>query len=166
MNETHSSSSLPSSLPSSLFPYINKTGDSPRRRTCTWSSSSTPGRKATSSAWYVLSPPPPPPLAHSTSSFEPPRSPLPSYHPPTHPPTQGISSFSGTAKATQDADNVLILQRHQGRHYLDLRKNRFDGDLVRPTHPPTHPPTYLFTYPSTHPPRASFLSSSKSTTAP
>lgn len=41
----------------------------------------------------------------------------------------GISSFSGTAKATQDADNVLILQRHQGRHYLDVRKNRFDGDL-------------------------------------
>ena len=24
---------------------------------------------------------------------------------------------------------MLILQRHQGRHYLDLRKNRFDGDL-------------------------------------
>jgi twinkle protein len=41
----------------------------------------------------------------------------------------GISSFSGTAKATQDADNVVILQRHQGRHYLDVRKNRYDGDL-------------------------------------
>lgn len=24
---------------------------------------------------------------------------------------------------------MVILQRHQGRHYLDLRKNRFDGDL-------------------------------------
>lgn len=24
---------------------------------------------------------------------------------------------------------MIILQRHQGRHYVDLRKNRFDGDL-------------------------------------
>lgn len=39
------------------------------------------------------------------------------------------SSIFGSAKATQEADNVLIIQ--QGRHYrfLDIKKNRFDGEL-------------------------------------
>merc|ERR1711871_729152 len=40
-----------------------------------------------------------------------------------------ISSVFGTAKATQEADNVIILQRVEGRKMVDIRKNRFDGDL-------------------------------------
>uniref|UniRef100_M4BHJ2 SF4 helicase domain-containing protein n=1 Tax=Hyaloperonospora arabidopsidis (strain Emoy2) TaxID=559515 RepID=M4BHJ2_HYAAE len=40
-----------------------------------------------------------------------------------------LSSVFGTAKATQEADNVLILQRTQGKSTLDVRKNRFDGTL-------------------------------------
>ncbi|TFJ87895.1 hypothetical protein NSK_001242 [Nannochloropsis salina CCMP1776] len=41
----------------------------------------------------------------------------------------GGEELTGRSKATQDADNVVILQRHQGRHYLDVRKYRYDGDL-------------------------------------
>lgn len=40
-----------------------------------------------------------------------------------------LSSVFGTAKATQEADNVLILQRLRGVSKLDIRKNRFDGSL-------------------------------------
>ncbi|KDO18497.1 hypothetical protein SPRG_16173 [Saprolegnia parasitica CBS 223.65] len=40
-----------------------------------------------------------------------------------------LSSVFGTAKATQEADNVLILQRIKGEMKLDIRKNRFDGTL-------------------------------------
>ncbi|ETV87248.1 hypothetical protein H257_02207 [Aphanomyces astaci] len=46
-----------------------------------------------------------------------------------------LSSVFGTAKATQEADNVLILQRNRGDVKLDVRKNRticldrFDGSL-------------------------------------
>lgn len=40
-----------------------------------------------------------------------------------------LSSVFGTAKATQEADNVLILQRTRGQNKLDVRKNRFDGSL-------------------------------------
>uniref|UniRef100_UPI00398E7855 twinkle mtDNA helicase isoform X3 n=1 Tax=Pristiophorus japonicus TaxID=55135 RepID=UPI00398E7855 len=44
------------------------------------------------------------------------------------------ASIFGTAKASQEADNVLILQDKklvsgQGRRYLQVTKNRFDGDL-------------------------------------
>lgn len=40
------------------------------------------------------------------------------------------SSVFGSAKATQEADNVLILQRGLGRFKrLDVKKNRFDGEL-------------------------------------
>ncbi|XP_067858189.1 twinkle protein, mitochondrial [Heptranchias perlo] len=44
------------------------------------------------------------------------------------------ASIFGTAKASQEADNVLILQDRklvsgQGRRYLQVAKNRFDGDL-------------------------------------
>ena len=42
-----------------------------------------------------------------------------------------ISSVFGTAKATQEADNVIILQRVEGKKMVDIRKNRFDGDLGR-----------------------------------
>jgi hypothetical protein len=36
---------------------------------------------------------------------------------------------TGTAKATQEADNVIILQKIGPSRYLDVRKNRFDGEL-------------------------------------
>lgn len=41
----------------------------------------------------------------------------------------GIASVSGTAKATQEADNVVILQKIGQRRFLDVRKNRFHGEL-------------------------------------
>jgi twinkle protein len=41
----------------------------------------------------------------------------------------GLASISGTAKATQEADNVLILQRIEGRNFIDIKKNRFSGKL-------------------------------------
>lgn len=38
-------------------------------------------------------------------------------------------SIFGTAKATQEADNLLLLQRKQdGSKYIDVKKNRFSGD--------------------------------------
>lgn len=39
------------------------------------------------------------------------------------------SSVFGSAKATQEADNVVILQRTPDGPVLDIRKNRFDGTL-------------------------------------
>lgn len=39
------------------------------------------------------------------------------------------ASVFGTAKATQEADNVLILQRGKAYKYLEVKKNRFDGEL-------------------------------------
>ncbi|KAL7536825.1 hypothetical protein ACHAXR_007420, partial [Thalassiosira sp. AJA248-18] len=41
----------------------------------------------------------------------------------------GISSFFGSAKATQEADTVLILQSDGKRKFVDVKKNRFDGTL-------------------------------------
>ncbi len=41
----------------------------------------------------------------------------------------GLASVSGTAKATQEADNVIILQKVGESRYLDVKKNRFDGEL-------------------------------------
>lgn len=43
----------------------------------------------------------------------------------------GLASISGTAKATQEADNVVIIQKIQDRRYLEVKKNRFSGDLGR-----------------------------------
>eukprot|EP00934_Nitzschia_sp_Nitz4_P003292 Nitzschia sp. Nitz4//scaffold73_size107353//30756//34545//NITZ4_004311-RA/size107353-processed-gene-0.20-mRNA-1//-1//CDS//3329557449//3282//frame0 len=40
-----------------------------------------------------------------------------------------ISSFYGSAKATQEADTVLILQNDGRRKYIEVKKNRFDGTL-------------------------------------
>ncbi|RKP20650.1 P-loop containing nucleoside triphosphate hydrolase protein [Rozella allomycis CSF55] len=40
-----------------------------------------------------------------------------------------ISSIHGTAKASQEADNIIILQRLPNTTYLDIKKNRFDGTL-------------------------------------
>ena len=40
-----------------------------------------------------------------------------------------ISSFYGSAKATQEADTVLILQNERGKKSLEVKKNRFNGDL-------------------------------------
>jgi twinkle protein len=41
----------------------------------------------------------------------------------------GISSIYGSAKATQEADLVLILQNDGHRKYIEVKKNRFDGTL-------------------------------------
>lgn len=45
-----------------------------------------------------------------------------------------INSIFGSAKATQEADNVLIIQDKRlvsikGKKYLQIAKNRFSGDL-------------------------------------
>jgi twinkle protein len=40
-----------------------------------------------------------------------------------------ISSIFGTAKATQEADNVIILQKGKAYRYIEVTKNRFCGDL-------------------------------------
>ena len=40
-----------------------------------------------------------------------------------------FSSVFGTAKATQEADNLIILQRGKKHRFLDIKKNRFDGEL-------------------------------------
>ena len=40
-----------------------------------------------------------------------------------------ISSFYGSAKATQEADTVVILQNDGRRKYIEVKKNRFDGTL-------------------------------------
>jgi twinkle protein len=47
----------------------------------------------------------------------------------------GMSSIYGSAKATQEADTVLILQNDGRRKYIDVKKNRFDGTLG---HTPLH----------------------------
>jgi twinkle protein len=41
----------------------------------------------------------------------------------------GISSIFGSAKATQEADSVLILQYDGQRKYIEVKKNRYDGSL-------------------------------------
>lgn len=41
------------------------------------------------------------------------------------------SSVFGTAKATQEADNVVILQKGKQYRYIEVTKNRFSGDLGR-----------------------------------
>eukprot|EP01080_Neovahlkampfia_damariscottae_P003074 gene3074-5244_t len=41
----------------------------------------------------------------------------------------GISSIFGTAKATQEADNVLVIQNGRKYRSLAIKKNRFDGAL-------------------------------------
>jgi twinkle protein len=43
----------------------------------------------------------------------------------------GLSSIGGTAKASQEADIVLILQHLYDKTSLDIRKNRYDGKLGR-----------------------------------
>jgi len=40
-----------------------------------------------------------------------------------------ISSVFGSAKATQEADNIIILQNRPKYRVVDIKKNRFDGDL-------------------------------------
>jgi twinkle protein len=40
-----------------------------------------------------------------------------------------ISSVFGTAKVTQEADNVIFLQRNDAYRYVDIRKNRFCGKV-------------------------------------
>lgn len=40
-----------------------------------------------------------------------------------------IASIYGSAKATQEADTVLILQKEGNRKYIEVKKNRYDGTL-------------------------------------
>ncbi|KAI9246687.1 P-loop containing nucleoside triphosphate hydrolase protein [Phascolomyces articulosus] len=40
-----------------------------------------------------------------------------------------INSVFGSAKVTQEADNVIIIQKGESQRYLDIKKNRFDGTL-------------------------------------
>jgi len=40
-----------------------------------------------------------------------------------------ISSVFGSAKATQEADNIIILQNRPKYRLVDIKKNRFDGDV-------------------------------------
>ncbi|KAL9655841.1 hypothetical protein ABK040_000903 [Willaertia magna] len=40
-----------------------------------------------------------------------------------------ISSVFGSAKATQEADNIIMIQRNKLFKYLQIKKNRFDGTL-------------------------------------
>ena len=43
----------------------------------------------------------------------------------------GMHSVFGGAKATQEADNVLIIQSQEGQKFVEVKKNRFDGTLGR-----------------------------------
>lgn len=42
-----------------------------------------------------------------------------------------MASVFGTAKATQEADNVVIIQNSKEGKSVELKKNRYDGDLGR-----------------------------------
>lgn len=42
-----------------------------------------------------------------------------------------IASVFGSAKATQESDNILIMQNKHRFRYIDIRKNRFDGSIGR-----------------------------------
>lgn len=43
----------------------------------------------------------------------------------------GVASVTGTSKATQEADNVIIIQKIGKKRFLEIKKNRFDGELGR-----------------------------------
>jgi twinkle protein len=43
----------------------------------------------------------------------------------------GIHSIYGTSKATQEADNIWVIQNRDGFKIFDIKKNRFDGDVGR-----------------------------------
>ncbi|CAO3660466.1 unnamed protein product [Rhizopus stolonifer] len=40
-----------------------------------------------------------------------------------------INSIFGSAKVTQEADNVVIIQKHYSYRSIDIKKNRYDGTL-------------------------------------
>ena len=42
-----------------------------------------------------------------------------------------IASIFGTAKAIQESDNILIIQNREKFKVIDIKKNRFDGELGR-----------------------------------
>ena len=43
----------------------------------------------------------------------------------------GIHSIYGTSKATQEADNIWIIQNRDGFKIFDIKKNRYDGETGR-----------------------------------
>jgi len=42
-----------------------------------------------------------------------------------------VTPYIEYCQATQEADNVLILQKGDAYKFIDVKKNRFDGDLGR-----------------------------------
>ena len=72
------------------------------------------------------------PLAYS-SSFKPPRSPLPSYHPPTHPPYRESDKLSNVIVDDGPGSTAMHIE-------LVLKASR-KIEVTPPTHLPTHPPT-------------------------
>jgi len=42
-----------------------------------------------------------------------------------------VSSIFGTSKATQEADNIFIIQNRSSYKLLDIKKNRYDGEIGR-----------------------------------
>ncbi len=43
----------------------------------------------------------------------------------------GLHTIFGTAKSTQEADNVWLIQSRESFKVFDIKKNRFDGDVGR-----------------------------------
>ena len=94
---------------------------------------------------YTSHPPTHPPIDSSTS-FEPPRPPLPSYQSLNHPPTHAPTSSRGEV-----AVDLVCVENHYGTADM-LRAVKDKIKTVR-THPPTHPtypPVESITYPPTH----------------
>lgn len=43
----------------------------------------------------------------------------------------GIASLSGTSKASQEADNIIFIQKLDAGMFIDVKKNRYEGTLGR-----------------------------------
>lgn len=41
----------------------------------------------------------------------------------------GISSIFGSAKVTQEADNIIVIQKGKKYRFISVKKNRYDGTL-------------------------------------
>ena len=110
----------------------------------------------------LLSHPPTHPPIESSTSFKPPRSPLPT-HPPTHPPSLVLNEVQ--LLLTKACEMLIQDLSHRGWACADEENRRCMQrcDIARvrplpPTHPPTHPPAaprsnrLLLNHPPTHPP--------------
>jgi hypothetical protein len=70
-----------------------------------------------------------------------------------------MASIYGSAKATQEADTVMILQSDGKRKFLEVKKNRFNGNLG---HTPLHFDRKSCRYSETPPIEVSVKESGKS----